>query len=206
MKMRTRSGVICTLKLRVTNAKNGCVISEREEKAHSFVRNFIQMLFYGSTNVGNNAYKDKTGTMRQAAYIQSNGDAGLACVGGAGNSSIGILIGTSNTAFDISQYNMQALIGHGTGTGQMTYVAMPSPGAPVFANPDISLVISRDFTNNSGAAITVREIGLMGYPTYYYASFTMYAAYVLYARDVVADTVVAPGQVLNVQYIFKTVV
>jgi hypothetical protein len=84
----------------------------------------------------------------------------------------------------------------------MYYSEMVNPEDPIFSDPNILLELSRDFANNSGAAITVREIGLGGLCAYRYIN----SAETLFIRDVIADTVVNGGQVLNVKYIFKTVV
>jgi hypothetical protein len=196
-------GIVCNLRIQLRDEKTGAVISDLERKSHSFVRNFMQMLYYGSLATANAAYRD-TSDVARPACVTTRGCAGISCVGSAGITTAGIVVGGSNLEFDISQYNIQSLISHGTGTGQFSYAAMNNPDEPSFIDPDIFLILSRDMANNSGSSIIVREIGLIGYPVYdgWYSHY----ASVLYARDVVDDTVVANGQVLNVQYLFKTVV
>jgi len=79
--------------------------------------------------------------------------------GGAENTSMGIVIGTSNTPVDISDYRMGALIVQGFGSGQMDYMAMVI-NASVVADPDCEFFMSRQMANNSGGLITVRESGV----------------------------------------------
>jgi hypothetical protein len=125
----------------------------------------------------------------------------------AGDVTRGILLGTSNTPFAVNQYNLQAPIVHGSGTGQLTHAIQGALTPPSVVGSDILLELSRDFANNSTASITVREIGLVGYSLNggtYYGNLT-FGSY-LHLRDVVADTPVASGQVLNVKYILKTTV
>jgi len=124
----------------------------------------------------------------------------------------GIVVGNSNTPFDITQYNMQSFIPEGLVSGAMSYGAMATSDDPIFSSPDILLTLTRDIANQSGAEIIVREIGLKGYPAYSSqaggSSNIIYTnnAEVLFLRDVVLDTPVANGQVLNVTYVLKTVV
>jgi hypothetical protein len=202
-------GVVCNLRITVKDAKSGAIISQREDRAHSFVRNFMQMIYHSFDGSSNSGYKNSEGNAQSAAFTYIGYSGGILCIAGAGVVDRGIIVGTSNTAFDISQYTLlQAIIPNGTSAGQMAYTAMLTPGEPVFSDPNILLTLSRDIANNSGGSITVREIGLAGRS---YSSGTVGGGVtgehsILIARDVVSDTVVAAGQVLNVQYIFKTVV
>lgn len=209
-----KPGVICNLNLRVT--EDGKIVSERTERAHSFVTNFAYMILRGMDGITNTDSRDITNTARPAAPamfynrgdFSSTGLAGMACVGEAGVITKGIVVGSSNTAFAISQYGLQTQIANGTGAGQLSYAAMlATPADPSFSTPNITSELYRDMANNSGSAITVREIGLKGLVQYTNNQVNPRGcSEILFARDVVADTVVNAGQVLNVKYIFKTVV
>lgn len=209
-----KSGLICNLNLRVT--EDGKIVSERTERAHSFVANFAYMVLNGMNGLTNTNYRGATNVARPAAGTRfyNRGDfsstslAGMECVGAAGEVTRGIIVGSSNTAFLISQYVLQSPILHGTGAGQLSHAAMLTyPVDPSFSAPNIILELYRDFANNSGSAITVREIGLKGLVQYDNQGLSQCGVdQILFARDVVADTVVSAGQVLNVKYILKTVV
>jgi len=206
-----KSGVVCNLHLSVT--ENGDIVWESKDKSHSFINNFAYLIQHGMDAQSNSDWR----SISNGAYPASNYGgaigyngcvlAGMYIIGVVNDTTRGIIAGTSNTPFSVSQYDLQSPIVNGTGSGQMTYAAMAvSPAYPTFSSPDILLEVNRDMANNSGSAITIREIGLKGYPSY----VTLGAFYpkieVLFLRDVVADTVVNAGQVLNVKYILKTVV
>ncbi len=204
---KNKTGIYCRLKLAVSEASSGRVIEEREEVVHSFVRNFMEMLYHGSRGDTNMDYVNAGNGANAAAamfgeYSQSSG---MYCIGGAGEIHRGIAVGSSNIAFALSQYNLQSPIAHGTATGDLLYSQVPTPDVPVFSDPNIVIILSRDFANSSGSSVTVREIGLFGSPNCSVA-YLPSGIPILYLRDVVADVVVADGQVLNVQYVFKTVV
>jgi hypothetical protein len=209
-----KPGLICNLDLRVT--EDGKIISERKGRAHSFVANFAYMVLNGMNGLTNTNYRSTTNVARPAAGTRfynrgdfsSTGLAGMACVGAAGEITRGIIVGSSNTAFAVAQYNLATPIVHGTGAGQLSHAAMLTyPIDPSFSAPNIILELYRDFANNSGSAITVREIGLKGLVQYENQGLNQCGTdQILFARDVVADTVVNNGQVLNVKYVLKTVV
>jgi hypothetical protein len=211
-------GILCNIELTVMD--HGKFVSKRVGKSHSFVANFAQFLLHSFDGVANTGYTDITNVARPAAVLSfasymtrhAFDSAGLFVMPSpAATTNRGIVIGTSNTEFDISQYNMQSLIPEGLVAGAMSYGAMATSSDPIFSSPDILLTLTRDIANQSGAEIIVREIGLKGYPFY-----TLYIpetykvasknAEVLFIRDVVPDTPVANGQVLNVTYVLKTVV
>jgi hypothetical protein len=76
----------------------------------------------------------------------------------------GIQIGTGTTAPSITDTRLSQLITNGTGVGQMQYGGVNVTG-PVTntTNNTGYITITRTFTNNSGASITVSEVGLVAY-------------------------------------------
>jgi len=220
--MKQKSGIVCDLGIRVLEDNE--IVSEKIVRAHSFTNNFAYMLARSMDMVGNTSYRNTANAAIPACVSPrcinapfgtqwiAECPAGMNTIGAIGETARGIVIGTSATAFSVSQYNMQGLIAHGTGSGQMSYGSMLTPADPTFATPNITINISRNISNNSGASIIVREIGLKGYPAYVQASCTFNGTYsvacaeILYLRDVITDTAIGIGQVLNVTYILKTVV
>lgn len=211
--MALRFGIGCELETTVT--EDGNVVLRRKERAHSFVNNFASLILRSLDTASNTDYKDINNAAVMAALACSGNGGGwgtfYACAGMntvalAGEINRGVVVGTSNTPFAVSQYNLQAPIANGVSAGQLAYAAMNVVADPTFVTPDILLEASRDIANNSGASITVREIGLKGYPGA--TSYSLYSvcSEILYLRDVVPDTVVNSGQVLNVKYTLKTVV
>jgi hypothetical protein len=111
----------------------------------------------------------------------------------AGDTSAGILVGTSDTPVSLAQYSLMGLIAHGTGAGQLSYGATNvedlTTGTTYFFR------IIRTFTNNSGATVTVKELGLFLKPLP--QSF-------MFARDVPASPINVPnGSTLTLRYIIS---
>ena len=199
MSTTKRPGIYWNARLRVT--EEGDIVSENIVPVHSFVKNFAQLLKHGFDAASNSDSVDATGTARYSAVLARNcysgvydmyWVAGMNCIALAGVVNRGVVIGTGNTAFAVTQYNLAAAIVHGTGAGQMVYAAMANPVEPAFSDPAIILSISRDIANSSPASITVREIGLKGMPVGYAAwsgNPVMYET--LFLRDVIPDTPVS---------------
>jgi hypothetical protein len=203
-----RPGIYWTARLRVT--EDGDIVTEKVVPVHSFVQNFAQLIKHGFDAVSNSDAVDVTGTARYSAVLARNCYSGvydmywvvgMNCIAAAGEVNRGVVVGTGNTAFAVTQYNLAAAIAHGSAVGQMSYAAMANPAEPSFSNPTNILTLSRDIANSSTTSITVREIGLKGMPVGYVAWSGNPVNYeTLFLRDVIPDTPVAAGQVLNVQY------
>lgn len=177
--------------------KQGKLISKTRRESHSFVRNFIRMLkiFFGrieSESLPNTA----GGTSPFYGYTPSC----LICIAmsvnaGSGSEAYGIRVGTSSQAFSREDYELIERITHGTGEGQLLYGATM---VEEYAETDSEAYFrfTRTFTNNSGSAVTVREIGVairqkIGNNNYYF----------LIARDVLDTPQEIPdGATLTVRY------
>jgi hypothetical protein len=119
--------------------------------------------------------------------------------GPAGDTSAGIVVGSSDASVSIGQYVLGTLIGHGTGSGQLQYGATTVEA--LSKNATWQFRIIRVFTNGSGATVTVREIGL-------YAklgqSASPYTYSCMFARDVPASPISVPaGSTLTLRYIIS---
>ena len=110
-----------------------------------------------------------------------------------GDDSYGILVGSSDIAFDVAQYNLGSKIPNGNGTGQIGY-----QGVTVYQDMPNQKTWQRAFVNTSGGDITVREIGFAvkaGITTLYF---------ILLARDVLSTPVTVPNYgTLVIRYTFK---
>jgi hypothetical protein len=185
--------------------KNGKLIEKGKFPAKSWVGNIIRLLnalwkTWVSVTTTQSKYiyytpsvlLDTTNTSR-ALGLFSDASGTYGGIAPAGDTSAGILVGTSDTPVSLAQYNLLGLISHGTGSGQLSY------GATVVEDLTIETTyyfrIIRTFTNNSGASITVREIGLFLKP--HVQSF-------MFARDVPTSPITIPsGSTLTVRYIIS---
>jgi hypothetical protein len=71
-----------------------------------------------------------------------------------------IVVGTGNsTPESVDNQDMDAMIAHGSGSGQLIYAA-PVTTLPIKVGSDWQIDWTRMITNNSGADITVNEIGI----------------------------------------------
>ena len=111
----------------------------------------------------------------------------------------GLRVGTGTTPVTPEDYELETIIAHGTGSGQMLYSAQTYEAVEVISNTS-RFRITRVFTNNSGASISVKEIGAaMGL----WDNTSAYG-YLLYLRDVLASPSSVPdGASLTLRYRFS---
>jgi hypothetical protein len=184
--------------------KDGKLIQKGKFPAKSWVGNIIRLLnaLWGTwaTPTTGSPYMystptvllDTTNTARALCLWTT--DSG-ACGGAApaGNTSAGILVGASDAPVSLGQFNLQSLIAHGTGSGQLLYGATSVESLTIDGTYYFRIV--RTFTNNSGATITVREIGLFLKPL---------AQSFMFARDVLASPINVPnGSTLTLRYVIS---
>ena len=152
----------------VVRDRNGKVIQRiRKRKCSSYVIALIDHLnsFMGAAN---NTIKDTGGTNRSYEPATYAANISMNVAGGATVTTFGIRAGTGTTAVTISDYAVETPIAEGTGAGQLSHGAT-SVGAPSTVGSSRQFTIARTFTNNSGASITVNEVGLYSrYSTVYY--------------------------------------
>jgi len=193
--------------------KNGNVTNERFEQGHSFLANFIKLLYCNAmrhhapyadgaalslVDTGGTA-RAGSGAATAAFSVGSGGLHGCAfrANAGTGTTGWGILVGTDDGTIlpkDINNYALGAKIAHGTGSGELTYgdtsiVPSTHDGASYsYAG------ITRSFSNGSGANIDVNEIG---FATYFYWDTSTYR-YFLLSRDILDTPVTVPdGQAMT---------
>jgi hypothetical protein len=191
--------------------KNGKLIEKGKFPAKSWVGNIVGLLSaiistWGTTGGGptgtytRSDLTDIGGTARHLGLC--SGSSSGVTLGGcapAGDTSAGIVLGSSDTLVSLSQYSLGALISHGTGSGQIQYLA--TTVETLSKDTTWLFRIVRTFTNNSGASVTVREIGLyvrlgLSSSPYYYSC--------MLARDVPASPISVPnGSTLTVRYIIS---
>jgi len=184
--------------------KDGKLIQKGKFPAKSWVGNLIRLLnafwkIWSASSLAQIYYcvtpsvlLDTANTAR--SFVIGTGDTGS--FGGAapaGNTSAGILVGSSDTPVSLAQFNLQQLIAHGTGAGQLSYGA--TNVEDLTTGTTYLFRIIRTFTNNSGATVTVKELGLFLKPLP--QSF-------MFARDVPESAITVPnGSVLTLRYIIS---
>lgn len=183
--------------------KGGKMIYESPQTlCKSFVIAFLQMIFCGlkgeqttiKSYTGTDRYYEHPSAINLNEYwfqIWAEDD----------NDNYGIQIGTDNTAEDNEDHTLIAKISKGSGAGQMEYDDHAyEPTQVVGANVDFE--IRRLFTNVSGGAITIQEIGIMIESTDYIGD----ERYCLIAREAGIGLAVAHGITAEVVITFRQTV
>jgi len=194
--------------------KSGKIIEIRQVEARSWLKQFLTILKgefatrNGSTvGTGNVSVTDEGGTGRSyplhesgsliSYYVQ------LSTLGDVGDVSQGIIVGSGDTPNDINTYKLANKIAHGSGSGQLVYNAETVEDVTNPSGSDLQFRITRTFTNNSGAVVTVKEIGLL--VKKWDRSGTSHSF--LVARDVLPSPVDVPdGSTLTIRYVVRITV
>ena len=201
------------LRLRVTSP-GGIILHEHEEEGHSWTRNAWNAwnaTMMDSGGVVGSGFGKGALSARQYGSDVVNSDPIVVfsrtpytfAAGGFYNDTTtadyGILVGTSDSKFYTDDYMLYALIASGAVAGQLSYLAQAAPETVFDADLNKwSITHTRIFNNNSGAAITVKEVGLA-----YFGWGNLVIN--LMARDVLASpVVVANGAQLTVFYTITT--
>jgi hypothetical protein len=201
------AGLKLLKRIKVT-AKDGTVLSDTGLiPAHSFVKNFLcllaAILWHAYDVIGGVHYDivDHLGATKEF-YMFANleGDQITALRAPANNDAYGIQVGTDSTTPTNADYDLNAKIADGTGTGELNY-GEPQQSGPTIDGQAVKWTTSRTFENTSGATITVREIGMMTYS--HLLSGTMLA---LISHDTFSDVDVINGATLQITYVFETTI
>jgi hypothetical protein len=211
MKNKTLPQILWEVEVR---DKTGKLVKRYKTPAKSWLKQFIVMLkgefatragvAYGN---GNATVNDETGTAR--TYPRStNGPAtdsnmNIATCGDAGDVTQGIIVGTSDTPNTLTTYALGGKIAHGTSSGQLLYGVETVEDVTNPSGNDLQFRVTRTFTNNSGATITVKEVGLLAKK---YDSTATLRSFLI-ARDVLPSAVDVPdGATLTIRYTVKITV
>lgn len=128
----------------------------RTRKAHSLVRAFIDILYAHLAQVATTQSVDTGGTARTLTLVTSN----FAANAGASTVIQGIVVGTSDAAVSVTDYQLTALVADGTDAGQLQY-GVQSFIVPATVSTSRTCTLSRTFANNSGGDIDIKEVGLI---------------------------------------------
>jgi hypothetical protein len=189
--------------------KNGKLLSKGKLPAKSWVGNIIGILssmisVWSGANSGfyYNGRADLIDTGNNSRNLLMGGSSSSAVLGGcapAGDTTAGIILGTSDMPVNLAQYDLANRITHGTGSGQLSYGA--TNVETLVKGTVWYFRVIRTFTNYGGASITVKEIGL-----FVRLGMTASPGYFscMLARDVLTSPITVPdGSTLTVRYIIS---
>jgi hypothetical protein len=136
--------------------KNGKVTKVIKRRCHSYTRQMIDLLLGSMLGSGATSCKDTAG----ASHTDWSGYDTFSSGAAAADNTIGIQVGTGTNAVTISDFVLQTLIANGNAATQLSYGSV-SIGAVAIVGSTAKFTIARTLTNNSGADITVNEVGLV---------------------------------------------
>ena len=209
----------------IVKDKDGKIIKVHKQHSHSFVSNFLAIIastlassYFQSINNTTYGYFF---ILTNGSYAQYNPDtyvfnALLNLNDKANDSTYGIVVGTGTATPTPNDYALGNQIQNGTGNGQLVYGAHtinpapvsngsiswyttttpPSSGLLPVSGNTTSWQISRTFQNQSGASITVSEVGLIT------ETFTgTEGVFALLAHDLLSSPITIPNNaVLTIVY------
>jgi len=168
-------------------SKEGLIEKLLRIEPHSLLRQFDEWVHL-NFQTNNKQIKDVTATWRTYSPGQSAKVDAAAAI-----NTYGILVGTSDQAVAISDYNLIAKIAHGSGAGQLYHNAV-TINDPVLVGTTEYFTITRAFNNISGTTVTVKEIGLIAQTGSYFT---------LLERTTPGDIEVLNTKTLMCQYTFQ---
>lgn len=163
----------------------GKLFHQERVLSRSPVKQLLQTLL-AQFKISIGAYvKDTSGTLRSLTTSP------IQVVSNAGETLWGLVLGTNNTPVDMLDYKLVAQILEGSGAGQLLHQACQFDDDVTVADPDCTFDMWRNFNNNSGASITVKETAV-------YAKVSTY--YFCIVRDVPTEIVVPDGGGCYIRY------
>jgi len=199
--------------------KNGKLIEKRKFRSRSFVANLLRllrqmMIRYTTTGSSCGIYYvttssepiDHSGTARPifiGTYASNVVNNWLLAGAIDGEDSFGIRVGRGTSTPTPTDYNLEIPITHGSGVNQLSYGTVIIDTLNIVGST-VTLRLIRTFTNNSGSAIVVSEIGLS---VRIKIAYTDTWAYILIARDLASPPISVPnGSTLTLRYLLQTTV
>jgi len=201
----------------IVKDKDGKMIKQHKQHSHSFVSNFLSMLasgfatYYNYSTGNNYGYWSKQTDGTYVLFIPINASINVIfdINDGSNDSTYGIVVGSGTATPTPNDYALGKQIVNGTGSGQLVYGAhtinpepvttttgtqssTPSSGLLPVSGNTTSWQISRTFQNQSGASITVSEVGI-------YTNIG--GSFILIVHDLLSSPITIPNNaVLTIVY------
>ena len=189
-----------TYTLRLLDPHGHQVRARTARAARSFLLAFLQHIQGALDRISINII-DVTNTSRSVYPPSGVVENWMNSDGPIGDTNVGPVVGTGTTAPATTDYALQTQIAHGNGAGQLSY--QETAVDDVTYNPTTcTLRIRRNFNNNSGAPITINEIGL-----YCNSRWAIGTSAFCLIRDLLAAPFTVPnGSTAQLEYTLQTTV
>ena len=169
-----------------------------KQPSKSLLRNFARALYgvmYSTARSHVTKLVDYAGNSHTFPYLYSVGAAFMRTKISEGVIRVGVAVGSGTKSVEFTDYDLDSIIPHGTGAGQLYYNACN----PILVEESDYAVVKfpRSFDNASNSNVTVTETGLFCRHHHYNDGYVDY----LVARDLLETAItLAPGETLNVRY------
>jgi len=153
----------------IVRDKDNKVIKKYKQKSHSPTDNFIGLMipltWYNATGNSWTFVNTLNSTYTYAPSIVFQGfGIGYPCSSYNYNDYIvNILVGSGSNSSPYSAYNLALPIANGSGTGQLLYSSISTPTSITINGSQAYFIISQSYANQSGATITISEVGIITY-------------------------------------------
>jgi hypothetical protein len=125
------------------------------KKANTLVRGFYDILFNRFSRTVTAVVRTDGISQGDQVYFRDFSINAL-----SGDTTFGIVVGTGTSPVSMMDFRLASLIAHGVGAGKLVYGSVGFTPIEIIGNM-IRFQITRLLTNNSGADITVNEVGLI---------------------------------------------
>lgn len=158
----------CSIEVSVHD-KEGNEVSKHTQGSRSFLRLFGEFMLAQIRHPWSGAESECTFTAPDIDDVSR--DTKLGCYTGSSRSfrgkaeddtaAFGLIVGSGDTAVAKDDTKLDAMIAHGTGSGQLDY--NDTSVTAIEQDGDVSsITLTRTFTNSSGGIIVVKEMGWAG--------------------------------------------
>lgn len=136
--------------------KNGNSRYKEMQKVNSWTKQAAQIFEFMFKHTDGSGIKDTSGVNKS---FDISGSQSLPLDLTKGDNDQGILVGTGATAADRDDFILETRIDNGSSTGQLDYGTMVAYQGALGTSTGFTVLVERTFTNNSGASITINEVG-----------------------------------------------
>ncbi len=151
----------------IVRDSEGRVVKVHRQRSHSPTANFIGLMLpltyfnntnssYTLTNTGGSTYSYKPAISKSAYCIQYPNPSSS-----RPTYLVMIQVGSGQQSNPYSAYSLAAPIANGSGTEQLVYGQPSVPSNITVSGSEAYFTISQTFNNNSGATITITEVGII---------------------------------------------
>ena len=153
----------------IVRDKDGKVIKRYKQKSHSPTANFIGLMlpltWYVNTGNSWTFTNTSNSNLTNAPTLKPYG-LGIRYPNSSANNNVyivNILVGSGSNSNPYNAYNLNAPISNGSGTGQLLYSSLSTPTNITINGNQAYFIISQSYNNQSGATITISEVGIIIY-------------------------------------------